>query len=150
MIIPQPMVTVILRLLHSWFTSACAMIDVSQWSMSWRASMLPRNCGTSLLNPKHANCVCRIVNYLISNGASAADIGVVTTYKGQVAAIREELPEGTHAMTVSTVDSFQGQEREIIIFNTVRSSGHNNFSTNQARTNFALTRATSCVIIVAF
>lgn len=53
-------------------------------------------------------------------------------------------------MTVSTVDSYQGQERDIIIISTVRSNlrGNVGFLQDERRINVALTRAKESVIVV--
>ena len=43
----------------------------------------------------------------------------ISPYSGQVAAAKEVLPK---EMRISTIDSFQGQEKEIIILSLVRSN----------------------------
>ena len=58
----------------------------------------------------------------ITNLLSAPDkVGVITPYKSQVRLLRSKLKD----YDVNTVDSFQGQEREVIIFNCVRSNLQN-------------------------
>jgi superfamily I DNA and/or RNA helicase len=53
-------------------------------------------------------------------------------------------------ITVSTVDSYQGQERDIILISTVRSNNqrHVGFLHDERRINVALTRAKYCLISV--
>ncbi|RCV46448.1 hypothetical protein SETIT_9G532900v2 [Setaria italica] len=86
------------------------------------------------------------------------DIGVITPYRQQVAKIKKaleafEMPD----LKVGSVEQFQGQEREVIIISTVRSTvKHNEFDkffnlgflSNYKRFNVAITRAKSLLVIV--
>ena len=75
-------------------------------------------------------------------------IGVISPYAAQVVAIQERLgrkfeaPDG-FTVKVKSVDGFQGGEEDLIIISTVRSNTHGSigFTSNQQRTNVALTRA---------
>uniref|UniRef100_T1HP33 AAA_12 domain-containing protein n=3 Tax=Rhodnius prolixus TaxID=13249 RepID=T1HP33_RHOPR len=49
---------------------------------------------------------------------------------------------------VNTVDSYQGQEKDVIIFSCVRTEGVG-FLNDRLRVNVALTRARKCLIVVA-
>jgi len=64
----------------------------------------------------------------------------ISPYAGQVAAAKEILPK---EMRISTIDSFQGQEKEIIILSLVRSNddGDIGFLKDYRRMNVAITRA---------
>lgn len=87
-----------------------------------------------------------------------ADIGVITPYRQQVTKIKKaleafEMPD----LKVGSVEQFQGQEREVVIISTVRSTvKHNEFDkffnlgflSNHKRFNVAITRAKSLLIIV--
>jgi superfamily I DNA and/or RNA helicase len=55
---------------------------------------------------------------------SPENIGVITPYKKQVEKILKELKlfPGTEAIQVSSVDAFQGKEKDVIIFSAVRSN----------------------------
>lgn len=86
-------------------------------------------------------------------------IGLVTPYKDQRRALRRELVSrfGTSSVLasveVSTVDGFQGQEREVIIFSCVRTSGPGTgrglgFLNDTRRLNVALTRAKCSLLIL--
>ncbi|KAM7261719.1 hypothetical protein ACFE04_020796 [Oxalis oulophora] len=86
------------------------------------------------------------------------DIGVITPYHQQVLKIRQVLEAyGFHDIKVGSVEQFQGQEKEVIIVSTVRSTiKHNDFDkiyclrflSNPRRCNVAITRAKSLHIIV--
>ena len=47
------------------------------------------------------------------------ELAIITPYKAQVRLLRTLLPQN---VPVNTVDAFQGQEKDIIIFNCVRSN----------------------------
>eukprot|EP00804_Cyclotella_cryptica_P026502 CCRYP_008149-RB/>CCRYP_008149-RB protein AED:0.03 eAED:0.03 QI:2292/1/1/1/0.86/0.83/24/285/2253 len=67
---------------------------------------------------------------------------VITPYKSQADAIRKELNQAnllTH-VKINTVDSFQGQEADIVIFSAVRTQSEG-FTNDAQRLNVALTRA---------
>lgn len=61
-------------------------------------------------------------------------------------------PKGTiRDLEISSVDSFQGREKECVIYTLVRSNPHHNvgFLSSDQRTNVAITRAKRILIIVA-
>ncbi|XP_077247014.1 putative helicase MAGATAMA 3 isoform X2 [Tasmannia lanceolata] len=82
-------------------------------------------------------------------------VGVISPYKAQVVAIKEELGNKYEMITyfdvrVRSVDEFQGGEDDVIIISTVRSNGNGSvgFLTDTQRTNVALTRARHCLWIL--
>ncbi|CAM0871385.1 unnamed protein product [Alopecurus aequalis] len=113
----------------------------------------------SWFNRIEASKVVNIIRTLTRDGdVSEADIGVITPYRQQVNKIKRaletfEMPD----LRVGSVEQFQGQEREVIIISTVRSTVKHNeidkvfnlgFLTNHRRFNVAITRARSLLIIV--
>ncbi|CAA7026526.1 unnamed protein product [Microthlaspi erraticum] len=86
------------------------------------------------------------------------DIGVITPYRQQVMKIKEVLDrlEMTE-VKVGSVEQFQGQEKQVIIISTVRSTiKHDKFDrayclgflSNPRRFNVAITRAISLLVII--
>jgi ATP-dependent RNA/DNA helicase IGHMBP2 len=74
-------------------------------------------------------------------------IAFISPYSGQVAAAREILPASIRA---STIDSFQGQEKSIVILSLVRSNedGDIGFLKDYRRMNVAITRAKEQLFII--
>lgn len=75
-------------------------------------------------------------------------LGVITPYRAQLHLIEDELLE--LAEYSNTIDSFQGQERDIIIISLVRSNekGEIGFLTDYRRMNVAMTRARMKLILI--
>jgi superfamily I DNA and/or RNA helicase len=74
-------------------------------------------------------------------------IACITPYAGQVAAAKEMLG---NKIRISTIDSFQGQEKHTIILSLVRSNDENNigFLKDYRRMNVAITRAQEQLIVI--
>ncbi|KAL5770739.1 hypothetical protein ACOSP7_014893 [Xanthoceras sorbifolium] len=113
----------------------------------------------SWFNRIEASKVVDILNQLkATTDLNEADIGVITPYRQQVLKIKTALEtRGMPDVKVGSVEQFQGQEREVIIVSTVRSTVvHNEFDrtyclgflSNPKRFNVAITRAKSLLIIV--
>ncbi len=85
-----------------------------------------------------------------------ADIGIISPYRAQVQYLRRLIRQETRlrplrkAITINTVDAFQGQERDIIIVSLVRANekGEIGFLRDLRRMNVAITRARSKLIII--
>lgn len=113
----------------------------------------------SWFNRIEASKVVEIIRDLIGNkGLKEEDIGVITPYRQQVLKIRTALESFDWAnIKVGSVEQFQGQEREVIIISTVRSTiQHNDFDrvhylgflSNPRRFNVAVTRARSLLVVI--
>ncbi|MBL6446035.1 AAA family ATPase [Fulvivirga sp. 29W222] len=85
------------------------------------------------------------------------DIGIIAPYKAQVSLLQDLMLQpgalGQHIQSklgVNTVDSFQGQERDIIYISLVRSNekGEIGFLSNTRRMNVAITRARKKLVII--
>lgn len=78
------------------------------------------------------------------------DVGILTPYRAQQDALRQEVRGGYN---VQTVDAYQGRECEVILFSTVRAPDDSGcqgigFLADERRFNVALTRAKSLLIVV--
>eukprot|EP00536_Pseudo-nitzschia_multiseries_P003961 jgi/Psemu1/237134/estExt_Genewise1.C_630076 len=94
------------------------------------------------------------------NPHDAKQIGVISPYNGQVHLIKSMLADDADIISlvrstsaiieVNSVDGYQGRERDVIIFSTVRSNHQGNigFLTDWRRLNVALTRAKSALLVV--
>ncbi|MCD6368766.1 MAG: hypothetical protein J7L38_03100 [Thermoproteales archaeon] len=75
------------------------------------------------------------------------NIGVISPFRAQRKLIVEMLEENRIQIETSTVDAFQGREKDVIIFS-VTSTSRMEFPANPHRLNVALTRARKKLIVV--
>lgn len=109
--------------------------------------------GESKMNKGEASVAMAHVRRLLATGIKPSEIGVITPYAAQVGLLRELRSEGLGAgagagagaqlVEISTVDGFQGREKEAIVISMVRSntSGEVGFLADNRRMNVAVTRA---------
>ncbi|KAM3134145.1 hypothetical protein pb186bvf_013766 [Paramecium bursaria] len=100
----------------------------------------------SKFNEGEVGLVQVIAEELINLGVQKDDIGVIAPYSAQVSKLREKLPD----IEVSTVDGFQGREKECIIISMVRSNNKKEvgFLNESRRMNVAITRAKRFVCLI--
>ncbi len=100
--------------------------------------------GMSLQNEAELNIVQQLLE---KENLSPAITAFISPYSGQVTAAKELLPS---QMRISTIDSFQGQEKENIIVSLVRSNddGDIGFLKDYRRMNVAITRAKEQLIVI--
>lgn len=90
----------------------------------------------------------KIVRKLLSTEPfEPAQTAFISPYSGQVSAAKELLPKD---MRISTIDSFQGQEKQTIILSLVRSNeeGDIGFLKDYRRMNVAITRAKEQLFVI--
>jgi len=107
--------------------------------------------GSSKKNHEEAECVAWLVELCARSRVSCGDIGVISPYGAQVSEIRRWLPQCAKVATqISTVDAFQGSEREVIILSLVRANqrGDVGFVADWRRLNVALSRARRLCVVV--
>ena len=78
-------------------------------------------------------------------------IGVITPYSAQVNSLREKMPfDDYKGLEISTVDGFQGREKEIIILSLVRSNKTHEvgFLSDKRRLNVAITRPKRMLLVI--
>ncbi|ODQ64725.1 DNA helicase [Nadsonia fulvescens var. elongata DSM 6958] len=93
-------------------------------------------------NTSEAYLVRDYVNKLTSAGVPQGLIGVISPYSAQVSLISKLLHDDYGAVEVSTVDGFQGREKDVIIISLVRSNAEHEigFLKEERRLNVAMTR----------
>jgi DNA replication ATP-dependent helicase Dna2 len=97
-------------------------------------------------NPVEAAAVAETVQSFLDAGVRMADIGVIAPYRAQVAEIGKRVPE---AVTVDTVDRFQGSSREVIVISFVATEDLDSpIFEDYRRVNVALTRAKKALVLV--
>ncbi|XP_071975383.1 5'-3' DNA helicase ZGRF1 isoform X6 [Engystomops pustulosus] len=108
----------------------------------------------SFYNVEEANFIVKLIQSLIASGIEGSMIGLITLYKSQMNKVCCMLSSATvcdssdmKAVQVSTVDAFQGAEKEIIILSCVRTR-QVGFIDSEKRMNVALTRGKRHLLIV--
>ncbi|KAG2435081.1 hypothetical protein HXX76_007168 [Chlamydomonas incerta] len=113
--------------------------------------------GTSYLNRTEAAAVEKVVTRFLQNGMGPGQIGVITPYEGQRAHVVSVMVRNGTArqdlykeIEVSSVDAFQGREKDIIVLSCVRSNEHSSigFLSDPRRLNVALTRARFGLVVL--
>ncbi|XP_069711219.1 5'-3' DNA helicase ZGRF1 isoform X6 [Phaenicophaeus curvirostris] len=107
----------------------------------------------SFYNMAEAHFTIKLIQSLIASGIEGSTIGVITLYKSQMYKI-QNLLGSVHseafkikAVQVSTVDAFQGAEKEVVVLSCVRTR-QMGFIDSEKRMNVALTRAKRHLLIV--
>ncbi|XP_074760014.1 5'-3' DNA helicase ZGRF1 [Athene noctua] len=107
----------------------------------------------SFYNMAEVHFTVKLIQCLVASGIEGSAVGVITLYKSQMCKI-QNLLSGIHseafevkAVQVSTVDAFQGAEKEIIVLSCVRTR-QIGFIDSEKRMNVALTRAKRHLLIV--
>lgn len=107
--------------------------------------------GTSYQNDNEAEVVFKILNNIQMNNISGSEVGVITPYFGQKQLLRDKTSSMNYkGVRISSVDSFQGSERDFIILSLVRTNQDGNFGflSNENRINVSITRARKGLFIV--
>ena len=105
---------------------------------------------SSKRNDFEARQVYEVVRDLLKEGdMTNNEVGVITPYRAQLKLIADEIKEFEN-VSVRTVDGFQGQERDVIVFSAVRCNEHGfvGFLDDGKRMNVLLTRARRGMIVI--
>ncbi|CAI5757301.1 unnamed protein product [Candida verbasci] len=96
---------------------------------------------SSISNEGEVSLVKYHLQKLIDSGVKEEDIGIIAPYSAQVQLIKKQFEDTK--IEISTVDGFQGREKEVIILSLVRSNDDNEigFLAESRRLNVAITRA---------
>lgn len=100
--------------------------------------------GNSIVNKGEIEFIEKLIE---KDGINLEKTVLISPYSGQVMCAKETLPK---ELKCSTIDSFQGQEKNTIIVSLVRSNNHGNigFLKDYRRMNVAMTRAKSKLYLV--
>ena len=118
--------------------------------------------GTSTTNPEEAAFLLRHLSKVVTemgNHYTKNDfpsIGVISPYRQQILLLNELIPHSAElqanrsSITINTIDSFQGQERDIIYICMTRSNAEGiiGFLSDIRRMNVAMTRARKKLVII--
>jgi ATP-dependent RNA/DNA helicase IGHMBP2 len=121
-----------------------------------------KSAGTSTVNPEEAALLFKHLTQLVSELSSHysvtefPSIAVISPYKQQIEVLKELLERTSYLspyrekISVNTIDSFQGQERDIVYISMTRSNADNSigFLSEIRRMNVAMTRARKKLVIV--
>lgn len=112
----------------------------------------------SIYNPEEANFILQILDkiyYELTQNEQNPEIAVISPYKQQTIYLNELDFETNQLilnqnLQIHTIDSFQGQEKDIILISLVRSNTENTigFLSDYRRMNVALTRARKLLVVV--
>ena len=119
----------------------------------------------SFVNPAEVRAVVALVGAVLARGELRAEqVGVITPYSAQAQQLQSalrKLPEAeagkgaagaaaAREVEVSSVDGFQGREKELIVFSAVRSNPERamGFVSDARRLNVAITRARRGLVLV--
>jgi superfamily I DNA and/or RNA helicase len=105
----------------------------------------------STKNPGQAQRVAVEVRRFLARGVPPSELGVITPYDAEVRCLRGLLADVcAQGVEVSSVDGFQGREKEVIVVDLVRSNddAELGFLRDVRRMNVALTRAKRCLLVV--
>lgn len=120
--------------------------------------------GASTANPEEADLLLRHLEHLLKDYQPASPeerplkIGIISPYRAQINYLKDEVEhndllhqlQNQRHLSVGTVDSFQGQERDVIYISLVRSNeqGEIGFLSDIRRMNVAMTRARKKLVII--
>jgi ATP-dependent RNA/DNA helicase IGHMBP2 len=117
---------------------------------------------TSTYNPEEAAFLFKHLTQLVSalddhyEPNNFPTIGIISPYRLQIDTLKEQFvnapdlqPYG-HKIAINTIDSFQGQERDIVYISMTRSNAENNigFLSDIRRMNVAMTRARKKLVVI--
>ena len=100
--------------------------------------------GSSLLNQGELDVVQKIID---SEKLEIKNIAFISPYSGQVGLAKSRFPK---ELLISTIDSFQGQEKDTVIISLVRSNSESKigFLSDYRRMNVAITRAKEKLYVI--
>ncbi|TFH15209.1 hypothetical protein E4H04_08775 [Candidatus Bathyarchaeota archaeon] len=107
------------------------------------------NRNSSKYNIREAEKVADVVRELEDMNISMHEIGIITTFRAQRQKLLKQLKENRnrHSLEINTVDSYQGREKDVIIYSVVGTRDFE-FIEDVNRLNVAFTRARKKLIVI--
>jgi ATP-dependent RNA/DNA helicase IGHMBP2 len=107
----------------------------------------------SLCNPEEVQLIRKHLDLFLVENSAPFSIGIISPYRAQVELLQAEFSaqkQENKSITINTVDSFQGQERDVIYISMVRSNAKSEigFLKDYRRMNVAMTRAKKKLVII--
>ncbi len=127
----------------------CAVIVVGFFLQQQTDLNSPVTESQSIRNDAEVVAIAGVVDWLQSNDFDWTKLGIVAMYNGQVSELRKRLGDQVPAAAFSSVDGFQGRERDLMIVSLVRSNNSRacGFSTQPPRLNVAFSRAKRGLVV---
>jgi ATP-dependent RNA/DNA helicase IGHMBP2 len=118
-----------------------------------------RQEGTSTANPDEAGFVLKHLELLLTNQfnkTNSPSVAIISPYKEQIRELKAQLAdlpalqEYLDKIDVNTIDSFQGQERDVVYISLTRSNSEGviGFLSDYRRMNVAMTRARKKLVMI--
>ncbi len=129
-------------------------IDTSKYSISERKENEIIHNTKTYFNKLEANLIKDKLRWFDNESKRKIEIGVITSYRGQKYELQNIIKQQKYKnidVEIDTVDAFQGSQKEIIIYSTVKSNPIKKsigFLDEESRINVAFSRAKSLLIIV--
>ncbi len=129
--------------------------DSLRTSLTWFDIQGTEKACTKYVNEKEAWAAIILASWMMRNGHSPTEITILTAYRQQVDAIRQQADlvwpgDWQYQLLVTTVDAFQGRENNIVILSTVRSNRPRKlgFLADERRRCVAISRARRALMVV--
>lgn len=150
-----------LQNLQTFFRSRAVFFDLQDTQEQSDESSKCNRCEAQFTR-RLIELLARLSNKAGSYKPLAGSIGVISPYRAQVRRVKDELTKSCNeqrvrlneVFEVNTVDGFQGREKEIIIFNCVRSNDISSlqsslgFLLDERRLNVAITRPQHFLFVI--
>ncbi len=132
---------------------------VTWFSTSHHGQHADERRGMSFANPTEVAVIEQLLRRMEADyraRGETREVGVIAGYMGQVADLADRLDPKNRSrwqaldIEVATVDAFQGRDRDIVIYSTVRSNPQGNlgFLRDRRRLNVSLSRAKELLVLV--
>ena len=140
----------------SYCTDESKLVQINDYGIKWidvRGKAEKGNDNSSWVNKKEAEEVVKFLHDYISQYKVEISYGIVTPFRGQVKLLNHLISGLDADISVGTTETFQGDEKDVMIFSPVVSTGIGNYAKNtfvqdSNRINVAVTRSRSLLVIV--